>query len=273
MALKNLLVHLDQSPRTRVRLELAVWLARKHQARLVGVFGQLAKPHQIGVVAVWPPSGYTAAAQASRESFGRATAGLAAAQWIDLNRGSDAEVDRLVIHHARHCDLVILGQHDDSGETHAPPDLVQEVLMHSGRPVLVVPYAGEFAAVGRQPLVGWIDSAESARALGDAMALIEDAQEVFVLTMAARQEEADAACADAALQLQAHGLTVRTEAFVLDEEEGIGVMDMLLNRATDRSTDLLVMGARAGDMVPFGSRGSGTRYILRHMTVPVLMSH
>ena len=49
-------------------------------------------------------------------------------------------------------------------------------------------------------------------------------------------------------------------------------MDMLLNRASDRSADLLVMGAHGSIGFPFESRGAGTRYILRHMTVPVLMS-
>ena len=44
MALKNLMVHLDQGERTAARLELAVSLARRHQARLVGVFGQRGLP-------------------------------------------------------------------------------------------------------------------------------------------------------------------------------------------------------------------------------------
>ena len=44
MALKNLMVHLDQGGRTAARLELAVSLARQHQARLVGVFGQRGLP-------------------------------------------------------------------------------------------------------------------------------------------------------------------------------------------------------------------------------------
>ena len=37
--------------------------------------------------------------------------------------------------------------------------------------------------------------------------------------------------------------------------------------------DLLVMGAHGQISCPFVSRGAGTRYILRHMTVPVLLSN
>jgi nucleotide-binding universal stress UspA family protein len=50
-------------------------------------------------------------------------------------------------------------------------------------------------------------------------------------------------------------------------------MDMLLNRVTDRGADLLVMGAHGHIGFPFVSRGAGTRYILRHMTVPVVLAN
>jgi nucleotide-binding universal stress UspA family protein len=53
----------------------------------------------------------------------------------------------------------------------------------------------------------------------------------------------------------------------------IGIMDTLLNNAADLGSDLLVMGAHGHIGLPFVSRGAGTRYILRHMTVPVLMSN
>ena len=50
-------------------------------------------------------------------------------------------------------------------------------------------------------------------------------------------------------------------------------MDMLLSRLTDEGIDLLVMGAYGQYAGPLLRRGGGTRHILRHMTVPVLMAH
>jgi nucleotide-binding universal stress UspA family protein len=274
MALKNLMVHLDQAPRTEARLKLAVRMASEHGARLVGVFGQLAEAHGVGMVPVWPPQTYVAAARASRALFEQAAANLREAQWLDLNRGSDTAVMSQLTHFARHFDLVVLGQHDDTGKSPVPPETVREVVLNSGRPVLVIPYAGEFGQVGRHPLIAWNDTRESARALNDALPLIEGCTEAFVLSMAARLDEAQATCADALRHLSAHGIPVRSEAFVLTEGENLGVMDLLLNRITDRTTDLLVMGAQGSDFgLPFGSRGSGTRYVLQHMTAPVLMSH
>jgi nucleotide-binding universal stress UspA family protein len=66
-----------------------------------------------------------------------------------------------------------------------------------------------------------------------------------------------------------HGITAKPEVLVVED---FGIMDLLLNRVSDRSADLLVMGAHGQIGFPFVSRGAGTRYILQHMTVPVLMS-
>lgn len=269
MSLKNLMVHLDQGVRTPVRLELAASLARQHQARLVGVFAQRAHPQQVGVVASWPSQAYIDAGDASRTLFEKATAGIAQAEWHDINRGSDAEILRHVTTLARHTDLVVLGQHNDRERGWVPDDLVREVIMDCGRPVLVIPYAGNFTEVGRHPLIAWNDSRAAAHALNDALPLIEGCREAMVLSFAARREDGDACCTEVVRHLATHGIRSKAELLVVQD---FGIMDMLLNRITDRDADLLVMGAHGQIGFPFLSRGAGTRYILEHMTVPVLMS-
>ena len=270
MALKNLMVHLDQGERTAARVELAVTLARRHQARLVGVFAQLAQAQQVGVVASWPSQDYVEARDASKSAFEKATAGLPQAEWRDINRGSEAEVLRHVTDLGRHADMILLGQHDERGKACVPADLVMDVILNSGRPVLVVPYAGNFTEVGKHPLIAWNDAREAAHALNDAMPLIQDCGEAIVLSVAARREDGDSSCAEVARHLATHGIKAKTEVMVVQD---FGIMDMLLNRISDRGADLLVMGAHGQIGFPFVSRGGGSRYILRHMTVPVLMSN
>jgi nucleotide-binding universal stress UspA family protein len=273
MALKNLMVHLDQAPRTEARLRIAVRLASEHGARLVGVFGQLAQAHHVGVIPVWPPAAYVAAARASQAQFEQASAKLHEAQWLDANRGSDAAVVSQLTHYARHFDLAVFGQFDDTGKSPTPPETVRDIVLNSGRPVLVIPYAGEFAQIGKNPLIAWSDTRESARALNDALPLMEGCARAFVLSMAKGQEDAQAACDDAVRHLGAHGITARSEALVVTEGDGVGIMDVLLNRISDLTADLLVMGAKGSDFgLSFGARGAGTRYVLQHMTAPVLMS-
>lgn len=270
MSLKNLMVHLDQSQRTAARLALAVSLARKYQARLIGVFGQLAQSQNVGVVASWPTPEYAAAAQASKAEFEKAVAGLPQTEWHDINRGSEAELVRRVTDRARHVDVVIMGQFNEHAKSCVPADLVEEVVLNAGRPVLILPYAGNFPEVGRRPLVAWSDVREAARALNDALPLMEGCDKATVMSFAPNAEEARNACDNVVGHLACHGIRAEAEVNVVTD---IGIMDMLLNASSDLGTDLLVMGAHGHIGLPFMSRGAGTRYILRHMTVPVLMSN
>ena len=270
MPLKNLMVHLDRSGRTAARLELAVALARRHQARLVGVFGQRAQPEQVGVVATWPSREYVESVAAVRALFETAVTGLPEAEWHDVNRGGDAEIIRTVTDYARFFDLVVLGQHNDQeAGALTPPELAEEVVGHSGRPVLLLPYVGDFPHVARLPLIAWNNSREAAHALNDALPLIAGCDEAILLSLDTRYEDAKASCLLAAGQLARHGIKARTEILTVDD---VGIMDMLLNRVADLGADLLVMGAHGQIGFPFVSRGAGTRHIMRYMTVPVLMS-
>jgi len=270
MAIKSLMVHLDQGERTASRLALAVSLARTHQARLIGVFGQLAQSQKVGLVSSWPTPEYTAAAQASKAAFEAATAGLPQTEWHDINRGSEAELVRLVTNQARHADLVIAGQWGEHAKAYLPEDLLEEVILSSGRPVLILPYAGNFPEVAKRPLVAWSDVREAARALNDALPLMEGCKKAIVMSFAPHAEEARAACEEVVRHLACHGIHGESKTMLVTD---IGIMDSLLNQSADLGTDLLVMGAHGHVGLPFMSRGAGTRYILRHMTVPVLMSN
>ncbi|MCF8167119.1 MAG: universal stress protein [Rhodoferax sp.] len=270
MAYKNLMVHLDQGERTAKRLALAVSMAHEHSARLVGVFGQRGHAQRVGLVSTWPSEAYAAARDASKRTFEEATVGLANVHWIDINRGSDAELLQHVTDQARYCDLILMGQHDERSSAHVPDDLVAEVILNSGRPALVLPYIGDFPTIGKNPLIAWSNTREAARALNDSLPLIAHCSEVMVLSLCAHLEDGNNSCAEVARHVQTHGITSKTEVILVED---FGIMDLLLNRVSDRGADLLVMGAHAHHGLPFLTRGNGTRYILQHMTVPVLMAN
>ena len=117
---KDLMVHLDEGERTSARLELAATLARRHKARLTGVFGQRAEAVQVGVIASWPPEEYTRSAGVVRARFEQAAEDLGQHEWHDINRGGDAELLRQIVDYARYGDLMILGQHDESSHAFVP---------------------------------------------------------------------------------------------------------------------------------------------------------
>jgi nucleotide-binding universal stress UspA family protein len=273
MSLSNLLVHLNGDARSAARLELAVALARRTGARPVGIFSQLAPAHQVGLVSDWPPAEYKAAAEASRAGFAEATQGLDA-EWKDLNRGAEEEIVPQLIDFARHFDLVLLGQ-PRGEDALTPPDLAERVIVNSGRPVLVLPYAGDFTDVGARPIFAWSDSRASARGFSDGVMLTPASAEALVVGLSKPEDAAGFAYQKESLNLAvahlaAHKISARSEQLALSE---IGLMDALLNRASDHGADLLAIGAFGGGGYPLFSRGSGSRYMLKHMTLPVLFSH
>lgn len=266
--LKNLMVHLDQGSRSTVRLEIAISLAKKNSARLVGVFGQRANYKGSGLISTWPSDEHLAAGQASKKAFEQATKGLRS-EWIDINSGDDSEMLALISEKARYFDLVIMGQHDESVNTVTPAELVDEVLSTSGRPVLVIPYVGNFSCKFKRPLIAWNASREAAHALNDALPLIVGCEEAIILSFDSSVSRAEKSCKEIAIQLACHEIASKSEVMAI---ENIGIMDMLLNNACDQGADLLVMGAHSHFGFPLMSRGAGTRHILKTMVLPVLMS-
>jgi nucleotide-binding universal stress UspA family protein len=273
MPLCNLLVHLDSGERSAARLKLAADIARSRGARLTGLFAQVAPAHQVGVVTDWPTADYTRAADASRAAFLAATGGLDA-EWHDLNRGDEGEMLQLATDFARHFDVIVLGQrHADNQLT--PPDFAEQLILNTGRPVLVVPHAGVFEQVGARPVFAWSDSRCSARGFFDGMTLVAPGADTIVVGLAKPDDAAGLSYQKESLrlavaQLAAHKVPAKLEQLALSE---IGLMDALLKRAADHKADLLAIGAFGGRGYPLFSRGSGSRYMLKHMTVPVLFSH
>ena len=273
MDYKTILVHVDGDPRSAVRLNLAVALARRWDAHLVGLNVQplFGSPLYAATDPLIVEHQHRAAEREAREAralFDKtvAAAGLAGSEWREDDRGV---VDALV-RHARYADLLVLGQREPRSVWSATA-FTDEVLLAAGRPALVVPWAGDFATLGRRVLVAWNAGREAARALTDALPLLRDADIVRVLTVNARDgDHGDMPGADIALYLARHGLKVEV---VRDEAVGIDIGAELLSRAADFQADLLVMGAWGHSRMRELVLGGATRSLLGAMTLPVLMSH
>ncbi|WP_294532062.1 universal stress protein [uncultured Rhodoblastus sp.] len=273
MALCNLLVHLTGDEKSDIRLRFAVDLARSRGAQLTGLFARIAAPHAVGLVNEWPSADYSAAAAANALAFAAATQGIKA-EWRDLNRGDEAEFLPQFVDFSRHFDLIVLGQ-PRGDDPLTPVALAEEAIVQSGRPVLVLPFAGQFDRVGTRPIFGWSDSRSSARGFYDGMTLALDGAEALVVGLSTPGDDQAIAYQKESLRLAAahlasHGIAARPEQLALSE---IGLMDALLNLAADHGADLLSMGGFGGWRYPLFARGSGSRYMLKHMTLPVLFSH
>ncbi len=272
MAMKHLLVHVDASERSVARLDFAVALAKRFQAKLTGLFAQK-ESFGPSIVARRASENLLKSMADTQARFEEATkAAGVQGEWWQVEHGEHTNVVTQTVICARYADLAILGQHDPDASV-VPEDVVEQVLLNSGRPVLVFPHIGRYGAPGGKTLIAWNGSREAARAVNDAIPLMQGAEEVTVLAVHAGELPPNAGKVpqvDIVAHLAAHGIEAKLERLPLSE---IAFADAVLNRAYETDSNLLVMGGYGQYGFPHLLRGSNTRHVLRTLTLPALLSH
>lgn len=273
MAFKRILVHLDASPRCAARAEAAAELAGRLGASLTGLYAINSAEigHQGGlerrdVVADL--------AQETLKMFRRCTEACGvSAGWRQAMSIEAEQVNTNVIMAARHHDLSVVGQSDSTRiDLSVPGDLVDQVVDRSGRPVLIIPFAGRFPVVGQRVVVAWNGSREAARALADAMPLLKTAKKVIVLRLADTEggsSDTEPEVSDLSEYLVTHGISPLMDRLNINRA-AIGISEALLSYLAEEAADLLVMGG--GGAVRARPAKSLTNDIVRQMTVPLMVS-
>lgn len=278
MALKDLLVHIDNSKAAAGRVDTAIRLAAEHEAHLTGLYvvpGGNAVPAYIE--SQIPEDVIEAQIQAelartekAEEAFKTAAdrAGLST-EW----RCVEGDPLPTLSLHARYVDLVIIGQADGSDYFSMMEGDVEHAVLDIGRPVLVIPYIGTMETIGKRVMVAWDGSREAMRAIQDALPLLERAEAAHVLSIdpeGGSAGDGDLPGADISLHLARHNIKAQA-AFTQAREISVG--NTLLSRAADDNIDLIVMGAYGHSRYRELVLGGVTRDLLQSMTVPILMSH
>jgi nucleotide-binding universal stress UspA family protein len=281
MSYKTILVHTDQTSHAAARVKLAVRLALSCGAHLTGLACTgISRFAQAGdLMRQWPmlPEHVSAWRERARESLG--TFGAIAQQgglaMFTPCLADDDPEDALLLQAPFH-DLLILSQTDPAEQ--APGvirDLPQNVLLHGGRPLLLVPgeIDGEPLEIPfRHPLLAWDGSGQAARAISNALPLLKMAGRATLVVLNVENLPAAHGMepgADMALFLARHGVKVE----LMREYTRADIGDALLDVAADLGCDLLVMGGYGHRRVRENVLGGTTRTVLDSMSLPVLMAH
>ncbi|RAU21542.1 universal stress protein [Paramagnetospirillum kuznetsovii] len=275
MAFKDILVHMDSTVQAGSRLDLALALAKRYQAHLIAlnvrdrtlVPTRLTAQFGAEMDAILARGDAEAASAAKAMVEARAEAAQTSVEWRDVA----GDLMDTVALHARYCDLVVVGQTvPDNADGRALPD---SLVVAVGRPMLVVPHAGQFPSIGRRVLVAWNASREATRAVHDALPFLREAELVHVIAVNPEHGMAghgDIPGADICQHLSRHGVKAVCEHIRSDD---IAAGAMLLNRVADEDCDMIVMGGYGRSRLREMVLGGATRHLLEHMTVPILMSH
>jgi len=278
MSYKTILVHLNDKRHAEAILEPAIQLASRHGSHLIGLHAYASVPA--------PPTHLpygaevlSSIASAQRKEteeiaaiFSRMTANQPfVAEWR-AEKHPHVDLTAVVMDQSHSADLLVAGQTDPEWDASPWTGFAEQLALGSGRPVLAVPYVGRYAEIGRNVVIAWKAGRESARAVFDALPILEQADQVQILEV---NEDGDrgngpATGTSIAASLARHGIkpTVRTSIAA-----DISVGDDILSRLADMGADLLVMGAYGRSRMRELVFGGVTRHIARHMTVPTFLSH
>ena len=276
MPYKTILVHVDNGKRSAVRLDIACRLAKLSDAHLIGLhaltvvklpsYAMVEGGVQVREFHERMLSESAVAAEAMFKQAVKAT-GVEKVEW----RKSRRDAVESVPVHGRYADVLVIGQPNETDASGVEPDFAERLLLAAGRPAIVIPYAGDFPAVGTRVLVAWNASREATRALTDAIPILREAKQVDVIAFNPKDApHGEVPGADIGLYLARHGIKVSVSQQTADD---VDVGNQLLSRAADLDSDLIVMGAYGHSRMKELILGGATRTVLNSMTVPVLMSH
>jgi len=175
--------------------------------------------------------------------------------------------DEIVAIRGRLYDLIVVGRPLKDAALPSPITL-EAALLDTGRPIIVAP-PEPAAQLGKSIAIAWEGSPESARAIADAMPILEQAESVTILAPSDGQV-APIDPEELVRQLGWHGVTSRLHPFDASVTE-LGAA--FLAQSAAAGADMLVKGAYSQSRLRQLILGGRTRHILANTTIPVLLAH
>jgi len=178
------------------------------------------------------------------------------------------EVMGLIMARARHSDSVVLGR--PGRDDHWREDLLERLLLESGRPVLVAPSRGVRTLVGTI-MVCWKECREAAHAVTAAMPLLRRADRVLIVGVSENGDNgALPAVNGLAAQMRWQGIDAEPRSMAAD---GRAVASVLSAAAQDCGADLIVMGGYSRGRIREMIFGGCTDAFLRSADRAILLVH
>jgi nucleotide-binding universal stress UspA family protein len=274
--IKDIVVNLNVGAKASPASDFAISVAAAFNAHLTGItflYDPVVPVSSVGDVpaeVIVTQQDYQAAVRAARERFAAASesAGVTA-EPLTLSASVVAVGDQFG-KIARRFDLAVVDQ-AESGTNAVQVVIVEAALFDAGRPVICVPFIQKEPLKLDRVMVCWDGSRAAARAIGDAMPLLQRAGRIEVVVVTKERGKQDQIeGADMGAHLARHGLNVEVKRIPIGD---IDVAPMLLSHAADAGIDFIVMGGYGHSRLREFVLGGVTRSILQSMTAPVLMSH
>lgn len=283
VGIKHLIVLADESPDFGVRLDTALTMAGKFDARLTCIYAQELNPRCVSQMFLnHVPYSIRSEIAENMARFKESTATeiqkvfetkVTAASWQSKSRwrriNGDPNYVASVV--SRYADLIICGQNgvERFPEFHTVDP--GEVVAVSGRPVFVVPRDYKPKGYSAHVLFAWNGSREAGRAISDAMMILDTDTRVTIATVGSAKDLPESFGFDMASRLNSWGIETRQVDIPTNGDRNRGMA--LVRFARENGVDLIVMGAYSQSRLRQKVFGGVTQSVLKHMAAPVFLSH
>ncbi|MCH9806251.1 MAG: universal stress protein [Alphaproteobacteria bacterium] len=282
MAIKDLLVAYDGNEASEKALEFALKMGVKYGASVTGIKVNT-PPKFDSHVERWMPKGVletmmeaqNEASAAIKEKFDalvKTSGYTGTVDWI-VEQG---QPDIMLARCARFYDLLLVGQFESAfgPNKHRTVD-PKELLLRAATPVIIVPKDYQVRDFKETAAVAWDGSRFAARALTDAMQILETKKTIDLLVSDKNQtDDGDQVSRMPNLNIADH---IRRHGLVATETQldlgGRTAAKAILDHCAKTDPDVLIMGAYGRGSFTAVLFGSTTRDILENQNVPVLLSH
>ena len=275
--IKNIVVNLTIGAERDAVTNYAVSLARIFKAHLVGIAFVYDPKGSANLIVGIPTELIDAQRRANKrlateaiarfEELAKQAGVKVESQMIDADPGNVGSTFGQL---ARNFDLCVVRQAEPNKPVQEV-SIIEGAVFESGRPVIVVPYVQRQDVSFDRVLIAWDGSRTAARAVGDAMPMLEVAKTIQILTVGAGPiQNTELPGIDIGKHLSRHGLNVEVKRISTD---GINVPEAILSHAADIFADFMVMGGYGHSRLREYVLGGVTRSLLTSMTLPTLMSN
>ena len=270
--IKHILVHVDATTAGKTCLNYAIALARHLDARLTGIhitppaeIAPLYKPSKIApalkIIEDRATDDARAAAACFRESTGKTNLER---DW----KSASGDMAEALGKAAQFADLTVLSQDTWPGPPHRHPlSLAEATLMNGAGPILVVPEAAE-PSIPTTARILWDGSQEAARAVHDAMPLIQGCCTAMEVVCCKGSESAELELL--VEYLARHGVAVRRLDTIAPD---LSCSAIPIEPRCEGGFDILIMGAFSRAPWREILFGGPTLRATRQLAVPLLASH
>lgn len=268
--MKSVLLHIFDDCGLRDRLSVALDLCRAHNAHLT-CLQVMPYASYVGL----DPSGGAYTSAALLEDLQSRQEALRAELENDLSNedvswdwiSCDGDVAQMVVSCSALADLVVLSQASGPKNEVTPLPIVNEVVLHAGCPVLVVPPGVNRVSATGPVAIGWNASEQAARAIRQALPMLKLASAVHLVVIGKDQDAFPHISASS--YLSRHG--VASELHLINP--GVRDADDVLQQfVTEKGASALLIGAYGHSRLRETLLGGVTRNLVNHAKVPLILA-